>query len=96
MTGEASCKGYHSRETLKSLDDGPWKTRIAEPKRDGFLRWHGDDEARRAVVNNRARLLSGVARAAFKLRAEVAALVAELRGLGWVPVPTPVRKGVTP
>ena len=29
-------KGYHSRETLKSLDDGPWKTRIAEPKRDGF------------------------------------------------------------
>jgi transposase len=64
-------KGYHSRETLKSLDDGPWKTRIAEPKRDGFLRWHGDDEARRAVVNNRTRLLSGVARAAFKLRAEL-------------------------
>ncbi len=64
-------KGYHSRETLKSLGDGPWKTRIAEPKRDGFLRWHGDDEARRAVVNNRTRLLSGVARAAFKLRAEV-------------------------
>src|SRR5215217_4890210 len=64
-------KGYHSRETLKSLDDGPWKTRIAEPKRDGFLRWHGDDEARRAVVNNRTRPLSGVARAAFKLRAEV-------------------------
>jgi hypothetical protein len=61
---------YHSRETLKSLDDGPWKTRIAEPKRDGFSRWHGDDEARRAVVNNRTRLLSGVARAAFKLRAE--------------------------
>src|SRR5215218_6759964 len=64
-------KGYHSRETLKSLDDGPWKTRIAEPKRDGFLRWHGDDKARRAVVNNRVRLLSGVARVAFKLRAEI-------------------------
>jgi transposase len=64
-------KGYHSRETLKSLDDGPWKSRIAEPKRDGFLRWHGDDAARRAVVNNRTRLLSGVARIAFKLRAEV-------------------------
>jgi transposase len=55
-------KGYHSRETLKALDDGVWKTRIAEPKRDGFLRWHGDDVARRAVVNNRVRLLSGVAR----------------------------------
>ena len=64
-------KGYHSRDTLKALDDGPWKTRIAEPKRDGFLRWHGDDEARRAVVNNRTRLQSGVARAAFKLRAEL-------------------------
>jgi transposase len=64
-------KGYHSREVLKALDDGPWKTRIAEPKRDGFLRWHGDDAARRAVVNNRTRLLSGVAHAAFKLRAEV-------------------------
>jgi len=64
-------KGYHSRETLKALDGGPWKTRIAEPKRDGFLRWHGDDVARRAVGNNRVRLLSGVARAAFKLRAEI-------------------------
>ena len=66
-----SDKGYHSRDTLKALDDGPWKTRIAEPKRDGFLRWYGDDAARRAVVNNRTRLLSGVARAAFKLRAEI-------------------------
>jgi transposase len=64
-------KGYHSRAVLKALDDGPWKTRIAEPKRDGFLRWHGDDAARRAVVNNRNRLLSGVAHVAFKLRAEV-------------------------
>src|SRR3954447_22681170 len=64
-------KGYHSRGVLKALDDGPWKTRIAEPKRDGFSRWHGDDAARRAVVNNRTRLLSGVAHVAFKLRAEV-------------------------
>src|SRR3712207_9321114 len=55
----------------KTLNNGPWKTRIAEPKRDGFLRWHGDDAARRAVVNNRTRLLSGVAREAFRLRAEV-------------------------
>ena len=34
-------------------------------------RWHGDDDARRAVYNNRARLLSGVAKAAFRLRAEI-------------------------
>jgi transposase len=64
-------KGYHSRAGLKSLEDGPWKSRIAEPRRDEFLRWHGDDAARRAVYNNRARLLSGVARQAFKLRAEL-------------------------
>ena len=25
-------KGYHSREGLKELDGGVWKTRIAEPK----------------------------------------------------------------
>ena len=40
-------------------------------KRDDFSHWHGDDEARRAVYNNRARLRSGVARQAFKLRAEL-------------------------
>ena len=64
-------KGYHSRAGLKALDGGPWKTRISEPRRDEFSRWHGDDEARRAVYNNRTRLLSGVARQAFKLRAEL-------------------------
>ena len=35
------------------------------------MRWHGDDAARRAVYNSRARLLSGVARQAFRLRAEL-------------------------
>ena len=29
-------KGYHSRAVLKALDNGPWKTRIAEPKAKGF------------------------------------------------------------
>jgi transposase len=64
-------KGYHARAGLKELDGGPWKSRISEPHRDKVSRWHGDDEARRAVYNNRARLLSGVARQAFKLRAEL-------------------------
>ena len=59
-------KGYHSRSVLKALDDGPWKTRISEPKQKGFARWHGDGAARRAVTNNRTRLLSGVAKEAFK------------------------------
>ena len=64
-------KGYHSRVVLKNLDDSPWKTRISEPMQKGFSRWRGDEEARRAVTNNRVRLKSGVAREAFKLRAEI-------------------------
>ena len=64
-------KGYHARAVLKALDDSPWKTRIAEPKQKGFSRWRGDEAARRAVTNNRARLSSGVAREAFKRRAEI-------------------------
>ena len=42
-------KGYHSRDGLKVLDYGPWKTRIAERRTNGILRWHGDNDARRAV-----------------------------------------------
>ena len=37
----------------------------------GILRWKGDDDARRAVYANRNRLLSGVAKQALKLRAEL-------------------------
>jgi len=64
-------KGYHSRGGLKGLEDGAWKSRISEPKQKGINRWKGDDDAKRAVYNNRNRLLSEVARQAFKLRAEL-------------------------
>jgi transposase len=64
-------KGYHSREGLKDLEDGAWKSRLAEKKATGVSRWRGDEAARRAVYNNRARLRSGVAKEAFKLRAEL-------------------------
>jgi transposase len=64
-------KGYHSRDGLKDLEDGAWKSRIAEKKVAGVNRWNGDDEARRAVYNNRARLRSGAAKEAFRLRAEL-------------------------
>ncbi len=62
--------GYHSRDTLRRLADGPWKTRVSERRIDGVLRWHGDHAARRAVYNHRARLTSRVARQALRLRAE--------------------------
>jgi transposase len=64
-------KGYHSRAVLKTLDDGVWKTRIAEPKQPGFSRWHGDAEARAAVYANRTRLGSGVGKQAMRRRAEI-------------------------
>jgi transposase len=64
-------KGYHSRAGLKELEDGPWKSRIAEKKQPDVSRWHGDEEARRAVYNNRERLRSGVAKEALKRRAEL-------------------------
>jgi hypothetical protein len=63
-------KGYHARDVLKDLADSAWKSRIAEKESQAFARWHGDDAARRAVYNNRARLKSTVAHQAFKLRAE--------------------------
>jgi transposase len=78
-------KGYHARTLLKDLEDSAWKSRIAEKDQKGFSRWHGDDAARRAVYNNRARLKSGVARIAFKLRAEKVersfALILDVGGL---------------
>ena len=64
-------KGYHSRDGLKELEDSAWKSRIAEKKVAGVNRWRGDEAARRAVYNNRARLRSGVAKEAFRLRAEL-------------------------
>ena len=65
-------KGYHSRDVLKGLDDGPWKTRIAEPRPSkGYSRWHGDDEARAAVYGNRNRLKSGVGKEAMRKRGEI-------------------------
>ena len=78
-------KGYHSRDGLKDLEDGAWKSRIAEKKVKGVNRWRGDAGARRAVNNNRTRLRSEVAKEAFKLRAELVersfALVLDRGGL---------------
>src|SRR5439155_2158094 len=45
-------KGYHSRDGLKELEDGAWKSRIAEKKAAGVNRWCGDEAARRAGYNN--------------------------------------------
>ena len=54
-------KGYHSRAVLKGLDGGPWTSRIAEPRRAAFSRWHGDEEARRAVYNEARRAVYNIA-----------------------------------
>jgi len=64
-------KGYHSRAVLKALDRSAWKTRIAEPQRKAFSRWHGDEAARSAVYANRIRLRSDIGKEAMRRRAEV-------------------------
>jgi hypothetical protein len=65
-------KGYHAREPLKALEGGVWKTRIAEPEpAKGYLRWRGDEAARKAVYANRARLKSGVGRETMRRRGEL-------------------------
>ena len=65
-------KGYHSREGLKALANGPWKTRISEPlPAKGILRWHGDEEAHKAVYANRARLKSRIGRKTMRKRGEL-------------------------
>ena len=69
--------------------------RISEPKSKGINCWKGDDEAGRAFGNNRNRLLSEVARQAFKLRAELVerafALTLDRGGMrGSIGAPTPI------
>jgi len=64
-------KGYFSRDVLKELDGSPWRSRIAEPKRQGLNIWNGDHEARRAVYNNRIRLGSLVGKCLGRQRTEV-------------------------
>jgi hypothetical protein len=64
-------KGYHSRTVLKTLDRSAWTTRIAEPQRKAFARWHGDRAARSAVYANRIRLRSNIGKEAMRRRAEV-------------------------
>ena len=64
-------KGYHSREQLKALEGGVWKTRIAEPEPSkGYLCWHGDEAARKAVYANRVRLKSDIGRETMRRRGE--------------------------
>jgi len=68
----AADKGYHSRKQLKALEGGVWKTRIAEPEpANGYLRWHGDEAARKAVYANRTRLKSGIGRETMRRRGEM-------------------------
>jgi transposase len=67
-----AAEGYHSHDGLKEPDSGPWRARIAEPEpAKGYLRWHGDDDARAAVYGNRSQLKSGVDKEAMRKRGEM-------------------------
>jgi transposase len=59
-------------DQLRALDGGVWKTRVAEPEPvNGYLRWHGDEAARKAVYANRVRLKSGIGRETMRRRGEL-------------------------
>ncbi len=47
----ATDKGDHSRTVLKALDDGPWKTRIAEPKQKGCALMRGTPGLKMRMVD---------------------------------------------
>ena len=65
-------KGYHSRAQLKALERGAWKMRIAEPQpAKGYLLWHRDEAARKAVYGNRTPLRSAIGRETMRLRGEL-------------------------
>ena len=55
---------------LEGLGQRPVEDPDRRAQAEGLARWRGDEAARRAVTNNRTRLLS-VAKEAFKLRAEI-------------------------
>ena len=64
-------KGYHSRETLQSLDNSAFRSRISAPKVTGLHNWKGDHEARKAVYANRARIRCGKGKALLRQRGEL-------------------------
>lgn len=64
-------KGYRSSDGLKDLAESAWKTRIAEAKPIGILRWEGDDEAEWVSYSNCTDLLRGVAHPAYILCSEL-------------------------
>jgi hypothetical protein len=55
----------HGRN-IRSRKNSALKSRISK-KEKAFARWHGDDTARQAVYNNRARLKSTVTHLAFQI-----------------------------
>ena len=62
-------EGNPSREQLRGSGKRAWKTRIAEPEPSkGYLRWHGDEAARKAVYANRVRLRSDIGRETMRQR----------------------------
>lgn len=64
-------KGYHSRAVLQNLDGSHWTFRLAEPRRTAFSRWHWEEEARRAVYNNRGCLRSSIGKEVMRKQAEI-------------------------
>ena len=64
-------KCYRSRAVLQNLDGSHLTSRLAEQWRATFSHWHGDEEALRAVYNNRGHLRSSIGKGVIRKQAEI-------------------------
>ncbi len=63
-------KGYHSNDTLTTLEKAEVRTYISEPDR-GRRRWHDKPEAQQAVYSNRRRIQGERGKALLRRRGEL-------------------------
>jgi transposase len=63
-------KGYHSNDTLVTLQKGEYRTYVSEPER-GRRNWKGKEQEKRAVYANRRRIRGNRGKRLLRLRGEL-------------------------
>jgi transposase len=63
-------KGYHSKDTLRELDECGFRSYVSEPKRRGRRHWTGKSAERDAVYGNRRRITSRRGKSLLRKRGE--------------------------
>jgi len=63
-------KGYHSNDTLVTLQEGEYRTYVSEPER-GRRNWEGKEQEKRATYANRRRIRGNRGKRLLRLRGEL-------------------------